>query len=72
MNNKKKDRIFVEGNVVKHESAGGFLFFNDQKDGLMVAIIKKIDDTFYMPKGHIKEGETPEQAATREIMEELS
>ncbi len=67
-----EDKIFAGEKTVKHESAGGFLFFEDPKEGLLVAIIKKIDDTYYMPKGHIKDKETPEEAATRELTEELS
>ncbi len=69
---KKDDKIKKDGDVVEHESAGGFLFFNSTSDGLLVALLKKIDDDYYMPKGHLKKGEIPEDAAVREIMEELS
>ncbi len=72
MKNKGKDKITTDGNNVKHESAGGFLFF-DEKDGeLQVAILKKVDDDWYMPKGHTKEDETFKETAIRELMEELS
>lgn len=68
----QKDKIEINGNTVKHESAGGFLFYQEQNSEPLVAILKKVDDGWYMPKGHIKEGETPEEAASRELVEELS
>lgn len=67
-----KDKIYEKDGVVHHESAGGFLFYNDPKDGLLVALVKKIDGSYWMTKGHIQEEETSEEAATRELMEELS
>lgn len=68
---KKGDKIEKKGEVVKHESAGGFLFYDSKKEGLLVALLKKIDDEYYMPKGHLHENETPEKAANREVVEEL-
>lgn len=59
--------------TVRHHSAGGFVFYESPKNKtLYVALVKKPDGRFFIPKGHIKKRETPEQAATREIMEELS
>lgn len=67
-----KDKILVKGNMVKHESAGGFLFYKEPNNEPLVALLKKVDDAWYMPKGHIKDGETVEETAIRELMEELS
>jgi diadenosine hexaphosphate hydrolase (ATP-forming) len=36
-----------------------------------VALRLTQDDTWVLPKGHIEAGETPEQAATREVAEEM-
>ncbi|RBP97274.1 phosphohydrolase [Bifidobacterium aemilianum] len=56
--------------VVREYSAGG-LIFNDQRQ---VAIIARRSRSGHiewcLPKGHIEEGETPEQTAVREVHEE--
>lgn len=66
-------RIEYLGNVVKHHSAGGFVFYKSLLDGtLFVALVKKATGEYLVPKGHIEQGETPEDAALREIMEELT
>lgn len=72
MSTSGKDKIYVEADKVIHESSGGFIFFDDSETGLMVPLIKKIDGTYWMPKGHVMEGETSEDAAIRELTEELS
>jgi len=64
------DKIEENGNIVDHESSGGFLFFKDGKV-LFVALVKKKGLGYFIPKGHIKHGESPEDAAIREIKEEL-
>jgi len=65
------DKIKIKNNQIYHESAGGYVFFNDsQKNVLYVAILKK-EEGYFIPKGHVKEKETPEQASLREIKEEL-
>ncbi len=67
-----KDRIFIKNNLVNHESAGGFLFYNHPKEGLLVAVLKKEGELYLIPKGHIKLDETPSEAALRELFEELN
>ena len=54
--------------MIYHKSSGGVLFSIDFKK---VYLIKKIDrNELALPKGHIEEGETPLDAAKREIAEE--
>ncbi len=70
MNFDPTDNIKIEGDIVYHESAGGFLFFNEEGK-LYVALVKKKDSGYFIPKGHVKHDEKPEEAAVREIKEEL-
>ncbi len=66
------DKIKIKKNKVFHESAGGYVFFNDfRRNNLYVAILKKKDGKFFIPKGHIKKDENPEEASLREVKEEL-
>lgn len=69
---KNKDKIKVDGNIVQHESAGGFVFCRDSKNHILLAVLKKSDGNYYLPKGHLKIGESPEEAALREVVEELT
>jgi len=60
-------------NVVRHHSAGGFVFYKSLLDGLLyVALVQKATGDYFVPKGHIERGETPVEAAVREIKEELT
>ena len=70
MNNKKRDKIKVGRNAVYHESAGGYVFC-EENGKLFVALLKNKDGKYFIPKGHLKLGESPEKAALREIKEEL-
>ena len=66
------DKIKIKKNKVFHESAGGYVFFNDfRRNNLYIAVLKKKDGKFYIPKGRIKKGENPKEASLREIKEEL-
>lgn len=69
----KSDQIKFFENEVIHQSAGGFVF-HEAIGGhiLYVALLQKPDGKFYIPKGHILEGEEPDKAALREIKEELA
>jgi 8-oxo-dGTP pyrophosphatase MutT (NUDIX family) len=68
----KNDQIEYSGNMVKHESAGGFVFFEDPKTHkLFVALLRKKDGNYVIPKGHLRKEEIYEEAALREIKEEL-
>lgn len=57
-------------NIVFHESSGGVVLYNNTND-LLVAMLKKDNGEWVLPKGHIKLGEKPVTAALREISEEL-
>lgn len=68
----KDDQIKFYKEKVVHQSAGGFVFFESPADhALYVALLKKKDGKYYIPKGHILKGEEPEEAAIREVVEEL-
>ena len=58
---------------VEETSAGGLVLRVDD-DGAQVALIGRLDRrrrlVWSMPKGHLEEGETAEQAAEREVAEE--
>ena len=56
-------------------SAGGLVIDSTGTQGLLIGRIDHKDSTgkrilWSLPKGHIEEGETPEQAAIREVAEE--
>lgn len=70
----KDDKITIEDNKTYHESAGGFVFYEEPSaHKLFVALIKPEDnENLFIPKGHLKNGEKPKEAAVREIQEELS
>ena len=60
-------------NLVRHHSAGGFVFYKSLLDGsLYVALVQKATGEYFVPKGHIERDETPAEAAVREIKEELT
>lgn len=56
-------------------SAGGLVIDSSGRQGLLIGRIDQKDNArarllWSLPKGHIEVGETPEQAALREVMEE--
>lgn len=69
----KSDQIeFFEDKVI-HQSAGGFVFYEEPKGHVLyVALLQSPDGKFYIPKGHIIKNENPEETALREIKEELT
>ncbi|MEK7657973.1 MAG: glycosyltransferase [Patescibacteria group bacterium] len=68
----ENDQIEYLPNGIKHESAGGFVFFEDDKTHeLFVALLRKPDGHYLIPKGHVRKGEETKDAAVREVMEEL-
>ena len=50
--------------------AGGVVYKKNGQLMLLVVNAKKNPDHWIFPKGHIEPGETPEQAAVREVREE--
>lgn len=66
------DQIKFLKDRVLHWSAGGFVFWESaDSHALYVALLKKTDGRFYIPKGHILVNESPARAAIREVKEEL-
>lgn len=55
--------------IVREPTAGGIVFRHN-KDNLEILLIQDAKDRWTIPKGHIEEGETAQQAAKREIAEE--
>ena len=60
---------------VDETSAGGLVIDSTKTKGLLIGRIDQKDSSrqkiiWSLPKGHIEEGETPEQAAIREVAEE--
>ncbi|GEM_PF-1147653 len=68
------DKITIEGKNIYHKSAGGFMFYEEPNSHeLFVALIRPENETrLFIPKGHLKNNETPHEAAEREICEELT
>lgn len=58
--------------VGHHISAGGFIFHKDKASGaLSVLLIKNKKGEYWIPKGHIEDGEDHLVASFREIEEEV-
>jgi len=55
--------------IVREPTAGGIVFRHGKK-GVEILLIQDAKDRWTIPKGHIEEGETAQQAAKREIGEE--
>lgn len=56
--------------IRESESAGGIVARKDG-DKVLVALVMEGDfNDYVLPKGHLEQGENPEQAAVREIIEE--
>lgn len=56
--------------IVREPTAGGIVFRRNKKNELEFLLIQDHKDRWTIPKGHIEEGETAQQAAKREIGEE--
>ncbi|MGL4376428.1 MAG: NUDIX domain-containing protein [Microcoleaceae cyanobacterium] len=57
-------------NVPESYSAGGVIFRQNNNQILVALVRSGKKEQYVLPKGHIEAGETPEQAARREIEEE--
>jgi ADP-ribose pyrophosphatase YjhB (NUDIX family) len=51
-------------------SAGGVVYRRDEDGTIRFLLIRDPYGNWGLPKGHLEEGETPEQAALREVSEE--
>ena len=56
--------------IVREPTAGGIVFRRDSKGEIEILLIEDHKDRWTIPKGHIEEGETAQEAARREIGEE--
>ncbi len=56
--------------IVREPTAGGVVFRRDKEGGIEILLIQDAKDRWTIPKGHIEEGETAQEAAKREIGEE--
>ncbi|MDN5275660.1 MAG: hypothetical protein JWN33_309 [Candidatus Saccharibacteria bacterium] len=65
--NRKKPSI---QEIVREPTAGGIVFRRDKDNGIEILLIQDAKDRWTIPKGHVEEGETAQQAAKREIGEE--
>ena len=54
----------------KEQSAGGIIL-KKENNKTKILLVEHKDKTYVFPKGHIEKGETPEEAAKREIKEEV-
>ncbi|NBR93797.1 MAG: NUDIX hydrolase [Actinobacteria bacterium] len=72
--NPSKKRVGKNQNLgkrVEEISAGGLVVDKSGERGLLIGRIDKRGRILWsLPKGHIEEGESPEQAAIREVLEE--
>lgn len=56
--------------IVREPTAGGIVFRRNKKGEVEILLIQDHKDRWTIPKGHIEEGETAQEAAKREIGEE--
>lgn len=56
--------------IVREPTAGGIIFRRDSNGNVEILLIQDHKDRWTIPKGHIEEGETAQDAARREIGEE--
>jgi len=60
----------TEAPLVHHRCAGGVVLRGREQE-TRVALMRSQYGTWVLPKGHIEAGETPQQAAARELAEEV-
>ncbi len=60
----------AEAPLVHHHSAGGVVLRGRGREA-RVALMRSHYGTWVLPKGHVEAGETPAQAAARELAEEV-
>jgi len=65
----KRPRASIQ-EIVREPTAGGLVFRRDKDGNVEFLLIQDHKDRWTIPKGHIEEGETAQEAARREIGEE--
>ena len=65
-----KDQITETPGAFHHRSAGGIVVSRLAADA-SVAMLHRADGEWTLPKGHLERGESPRDAALREIAEEV-
>ena len=56
--------------IVREPTSGGVVFRRNEKNAIEILLIQDAKERWTIPKGHIEEGETAQEAARREIGEE--
>jgi ADP-ribose pyrophosphatase YjhB (NUDIX family) len=56
--------------IVREPTAGGVVYRHNKEGNIEILLIQDAKDRWTIPKGHIEEGETAQEAAKREIGEE--
>ncbi len=56
--------------IVREPTAGGIVYRHNKKGNVEILLIQDAKNRWTIPKGHIEEGETAQEAAKREIAEE--
>lgn len=56
--------------VVREQTSGGIVYRKNKAGEMEILLIQDAKDRWTIPKGHIEEGEKPDQTARREIEEE--
>jgi 8-oxo-dGTP pyrophosphatase MutT (NUDIX family) len=57
--------------IVREAEAGGVVYRITKSGKLQIALFQDVRDRWTIPKGHLEEGETAQEAAIREISEEI-
>lgn len=67
------ERLFRRGSiqeVVREQTAGGIIFRRNKRGSVEILLIQDAKNRWTIPKGHIEDGEKPDETAAREIQEE--
>lgn len=56
--------------AIEHISAGAIVYYDNRNKIYALAMYRKAADTWHLPKGTVKAGESLKQGAEREILEE--
>lgn len=70
----EQESSIIDKNKIKnHVSSGGFIFYKDKEsDEIFTLLVKNKKGEYWIPKGHLEEGENQVETAFREIVEETN